>query len=65
MRDGFDYFCSLAGQVIPLDKVAAPFTQQILRYKGEAREVAAVGTLCRRRLALNLLQAQSCGNHYT
>jgi len=42
----FAHSSVLPAQIIPLDKLVAPFGQQLLRYRGKAREgvVVRIGT---------------------
>jgi len=49
---------------MPLDKLGASFTQQLLRYQGYHGKALLWAHLCWRVLALIRLQAQSCGNQY-
>ena len=48
----------------PLDKPVAPFAQQRLWYQGQNRKLILQPNLCKRGLALSLLQVHLLGNHY-
>ena len=61
----FEHFAVVTAQIIPLDKPVAPTAQQLSAISGAPRESICSGHICIKGLALSLLQAQACSNHFT
>ena len=61
----FTHFMVVPAHNIPLDRPVTPFTEQLFRCQGYQEKSLLRNYLCRRSLALSLLQTQSWSNRYT